>query len=178
LGKKILILGDVGSGKTRLTAEILRGWVSLGYGGIITVVDLGPDLEGVGRPLEIYLGGLTLYRYLRPKKIFAPRLMARDAESLLRYVSWNYEESKRLFRIYSSDPSEILVVNDISIFLHKGDVSELRGYIGLSGTFLGNAYHGNSIVDRFGVGIDGLERERVEELAGYMDVVIEMGRRD
>jgi RecG-like helicase len=47
LGKRVLIVGDVGSGKTVLTLKIVYGLIDLGFGGRISILDFAPNLMKV-----------------------------------------------------------------------------------------------------------------------------------
>ena len=177
LDKRTLIIGDVGTGKTRLTAELINGLIERGFGEYMTIIDLGPSLGRVGSTLAQYSRNIVRLRYLRPSKIYAPRLTAISRDELNEYIMWNYSESRRLFMEYVKSPTDILVVNDLSIFLHRGTVSEVIRFIKHSDTFIGNAYYGKAIVDKFGLGLDEVEKSRVEELLNYMDNIINLNWR-
>ena len=43
LGKRTLIIGEVGSGKTALTAKIVLDLIAMGLGNEITVIDMAPE---------------------------------------------------------------------------------------------------------------------------------------
>ncbi|MCS7103123.1 MAG: hypothetical protein NZ992_04480, partial [Candidatus Korarchaeum sp.] len=51
IGRKTLIVGKIRSGKTKLTAQILSGILSLVKDEEVTVIDLAPEKEGLGRRL-------------------------------------------------------------------------------------------------------------------------------
>jgi len=178
LGKWMLILGDVGTGKTRFTSEITEKMIDLGYGDDITVIDLGPETGEVGSTLASYLHRIREVRYLHPAKLYAPRLMARDISELNKYMDENYRMAKEVMEKYRLSPTKILVINDLTIFLHRGSVDELMDIIKISETFIGNAYYGSYITDKFNTGIDIIERMRVEELIKHMDIVIDLNKGD
>jgi len=174
LRRRTLIIGEVGTGKTKLTADIIKMLLEMGFKKDISIIDLGPGKKDVGSPLSKYLGGFYVLTYLYSPDIYAPRLMARDSDELMKYIELNYREAKKLFKIYLSHPTRILVINDLSIFLHRGTVKEIMDIIKESDTFIGNAYYGSRIKDKFDTGIDEVERQRVEELIEYMDKVINL----
>lgn len=178
LGKRTLIIGDVGTGKTRFTAEIIKKMIDLGYGDDITVIDLGPETSGVGSRLATYLPRIKRVRYLHPPKLYAPRLMAKDVRELNKYMDENYKMAKAVMEKYRVSPTKILVINDLTIFLHRGSVDELMDIIKVSDTFVGNAYYGSYIIDKFNTGIDLIERKRVEKLLGHMDILIDLNKGD
>lgn len=174
LNRYTLILGDVGTGKTLLTSKFIKELIRLGYDGDMYIIDLAPNIRNLGSRLSKYVYGFrnSIYRYSR--EIKAPRTEADSPEILREYIERNYHVSLEFFKDFLKSGRKILVVNDLSIFLHYGEVSELLNFIEYSDTFLGNSYYGVEIVDRFGLGIDEVEREKVLELARYMDNVIRL----
>ena len=46
LGKRTIIIGEAGAGKTKLLAEILEELVEKNYGDAIVLIDLAPDRIG------------------------------------------------------------------------------------------------------------------------------------
>ncbi|HDD42049.1 MAG TPA: hypothetical protein ENF79_00005, partial [Nitrososphaeria archaeon] len=54
LGKRALIVGEAGSGKTRVLASFLDFLVERGLEREVTLIELAPGLEEIGRPLETY----------------------------------------------------------------------------------------------------------------------------
>lgn len=173
LGRRTLIIGDVGSGKTELTAAVVREWVGSLGAGVVTIIDLAPRYGGVGRGVDDYIGVSGL-KYLTSYDFKAPRLMARDEVELNRYLYFNYVEARSLFKLYLAEPTDILVINDLSIYLHYGRVRDVLGLMNVSKTFLANTYYGWSLTRIFSKYLDELERRRVEELFRYVDVLIRM----
>ena len=171
LGRNTLIIGEVGSGKTRLTAKIIDSWLRHGLGDSITVLDFAPRYGGVGRGLDEYIDVGSI-RYLTSNSFKAPRLSARDRDELEKYVENNYLLATKLIEKYVGDPTPILVINDLSIYLHKGNPSILSRVIREARTFLGNSYYGSSISSGFSAELDMIERRRVEELFPVVDVLI------
>ena len=174
VGKKTLIIGDVGKGKTRLSAEIIMGLVERGFGNDITVIDLAPDAGWIGVRISRYISGIRGLRYFSPRQIYAPRLHARNRRELKRYIFSNYKESLRLFEEFLDNPTDILVVNDLSIFLHYGEIDIIIDTLDMVHTFIGNSYYGESLRDRFGLGLDEIERRKVDEIIMYMDIVVKL----
>lgn len=174
LNKYTLILGDVGRGKTSLTSKFVKELIRLGYDDEMYIIDLAPNIRNLGSRLSKYVYGFrnSVYRYSR--EIKAPRTEANSPEVLREYMERNYHISLQFFRDYLKSGRKILIVNDLSIFLHYGEVSELLDFIGYSDTFLGNSYYGEGIIDRFGLGIDEVERKKVLELSRYMDNVVRL----
>ncbi|MDW7977275.1 MAG: hypothetical protein RMK31_03380 [Candidatus Caldarchaeum sp.] len=174
LSKKTLIYGEAGSGKTKLLAQMLAELTKFIDKSEFTVVDLAPPRIGdVGGPLSDYLPTENM-RYLRPHKIYAPRLMACNPEDLRRYVAHNVEEARKCLQTYAATPTKLLAVNDATIFLHGGDVSELLAYAGMAQTFIATAYYGEKLSEDFGTGLSASEKRKVEELLKHVDVKVRL----
>ena len=171
---KTLIIGEVGSGKTRLTSKIIVSFIENDLGEDVTLIDLAPNKNKIGEPIKHYLKkpDVNKINYLIPKRIYAPRLTASDLVELRKLIYLNYLEARKLFKIYLNNPTKILVINDSSIFLHYGSVDELLKIIDISETFVANAYYGYSIKDHFQSGLDEMERKKIEILTNYMDRTI------
>jgi hypothetical protein len=174
LSKYTLIVGDLGTGKTRLTAKLVSSLLRRGYNKKITIIDLAPEAGGIGLRLDRYIPSLTGVRYLAPSKVYAPRLYARTVDELKKYIVHNYTESLKLFQSFVDSPTDILVVNDLSIFLHHGDSDMVVRFLSYADTFIGNSYYGVRLRENFGLGLDNVEKDRVEELSKYMDLVIKL----
>jgi hypothetical protein len=167
IGKKTLIIGGIGSGKTRLTAEILRGLMD--RMGSLTLMDFAPGRGGVGLPLSSYIN----IGCVRPEGLHAPRIEGRDAEEVLRLARDNEEKIRPILISFLSKPTDALVINDLTIYLHSGDPELLLKCIDSSRTFIGNAYYGKDFDDK-GSGLNERERFLVEKLMKMMDLVIKM----
>ena len=75
LGKKVLILGEAGSGKTKLAARLLKALMKLVGSEKITVIDLAPQRTGgIGGKITDYVSLTDEIRYLSPEKVYMPRL--------------------------------------------------------------------------------------------------------
>ncbi len=176
LGRKLLVVGEVGSGKTRLTAEILEGLIDAGYGECVTVVDMAPPRMpgGIGGRLSECVAQLDRIRYLAPPVVYPPRMAARSPEELLWMARRNAEAIEALLNAYLEDPSEILVMNDLSLYLHAGDVGVLLECIRVCRTLVANAYYGRRLAEDLGTGISARERRLVELLVGEVDLVLHL----
>jgi len=174
IGRKTVIVGDVGAGKTRLLTEILTHFREKGLTTQITVVDLAPPKMGrVGGPITEYVSAEGL-RYLRPTRIYAPRLQACNSDDVLRYVSHNVTPSRVLLEQFTSAPTKILMINDLTIFLHGSTLEELLNVLEKAETFVGTAYYGMTLDEDYGTGISAKERRLVEEMLRLMDRTIRL----
>lgn len=165
LDRKTLILGDVNTGKTTLTRGILEALLRRrDLAGRIAIVDLAPDipadlakekgLVGVGGKLMppeghdiLYLGG-----HLEP-----PRLSSKTEEEAIEKVRKNRHVIEDLFRNPDLRARDILLVNDVSLYLQAGTAENLTRWLDPAATVIANGYWG----ERLGGGAL-TERERAE----------------
>lgn len=173
IGKNTLIIGEVKKGKTRFTAKIISDLINFGYKDV-TVIDLAPEAGVIGRRINSYISNFGSIRYLYPPKIFAPRLYAKDLDELKSYILHNYKESLKLFELFLKSPTDILVVNDLSIFLHHGESSFIINVLRFPNTFIGNSYYGETLKENYGMGLDRIEKSRLNEIMRYMDNIIKL----
>ncbi|MGQ9479576.1 MAG: helicase HerA domain-containing protein [Thermoproteota archaeon] len=172
IGRRTVIYGEVGSGKTRLLQNLIVRLVEAGFSGKVTVIDTAPSrINGVGGPISICPG----VRYLRPQVVFAPRLQSQSAEQVLRYVKINVERIRPLLVEYLRDPTPVLAINDLTIFLQGGDLEELLNVINHAETFIGTAYYGRSLDEDYGSGVSERERRLTLSLLKAVDNRIMLG---
>ena len=175
-GKRVIILGDVGTGKTSLVRRLLIEAIEK-YLKDLTVIDMAPPRMSINGET---IGGHLLekpdqrVRYLAPKEVWPPRLKARDPEELISLAEKNREEIEVLLATYSKEPSEILFVNDVSIYLQRGDIETLWGALSKARTLVVNSYFGERLSDDHGTGISTREKNEVLALAERMDMVIRL----
>jgi L-fucose mutarotase/ribose pyranase (RbsD/FucU family) len=177
LGKKVLIVGDAGTGKTALTASLLEEAVSMQHSHEITIVDMAPPsmiVQGIriGGPMEEATNIIKEVRYLRPRDVKAPRVMGRSRQEVLKLADFNKQEIDSVLDVFLANPTPILFINDISLYLQMGDLKKLICIIGVTKTFIANGYLGDKLAEDFGAGISGNERKRMRELMKSVDVVI------
>ncbi len=90
VGKRVLILGETGSGKTLLASRLLNGISILVDPREITVIDMGPERTGeVGGRLVEYTQLMNNLRYLRPRNVYTPRLSGNSVKHVLNYTELN-----------------------------------------------------------------------------------------
>jgi hypothetical protein len=145
LNRQTVIAGDVNSGKTTLTTDILEHFVQAGYGRQIAVLDLSPDpVRGIGGKLS--LGEDTPVLYLTAH-IIAPRLMGKDATHTLYLANENARAIEGLFAVCNKQQREILFVNDATLYLQAGSLTLFLETLSMSSTRIINAYYGNTFAD-------------------------------
>lgn len=174
VGKKTLITGDVGAGKTTQTRRLLEEALALGIGPI-TVIDMAPearDVNGVragGQLLEAYAPNV---RVMRNKCIKTPRLSAVDAEDLVEQARHNATVVDALLEQFRASPTPVLFINDVSIYLQMGDLETLWDTVAKAGTIVANGYMGEKLRYDRGSGVSDRERRSMEKLAARFDVVL------
>lgn len=176
LGKKVLIKGDVNSGKTRFTEGLLRQAAALGLTGEITVIDMAPDLvhfkgKLIGGKMGLPPASPPI-KYLTDQGIAAPRIQGRSKGEVLEMARSNSEKISSLLGRFLKGATRMLIINDSSIFLHAGDYELLLSAIKAAETCILNAYSGKALLDDKGSGISEREAELLDKLEKEMDIVI------
>lgn len=151
----------------------------MGHSDRIAVIDPSPDIglpsgEVIGAPLTRYMAIGPPVEYIRPSRIRAPRLEGRDGAEVLRLAEENAKAIGALFGEYLRGAREILFINDVSLYLHRGDLGLLLSALSKANTAVLNGYYGTRLEEDKGSGISRRERALMEELANGMDLVIEM----
>lgn len=178
INKKTLIVGELNTGKTKLTANLLNEAVNNGYSNKITVIDMAPSINSIygkiGERLESYTNCVKLVNYLKPDKVRAPRLEGRTGYEVLKLAQENAMNIDKLITQFLMKPTEILFINDLSIYLHMGDIQRVIQILTKSKTLIANAYKGILLKDDKGSGISKREEEMLNEVGKFMDIIIEM----
>lgn len=174
LGKKTLIVGEVGSGKTRLLGRFLDYLIGRGHGCDITLIEMAPEHGEVGFPVEKYSKNVYVTRYLRPLRLYSPRLTGKNAQEVLRYAEENRATLEPLLLKFESEPTDILLINDLTIFLHAGSPERIIKIMNLCKTFAATAYEGRKLEDDKGSGLTLRERLALSILKKHVDQVISL----
>jgi GTPase SAR1 family protein len=172
--KKILIIGDVGSGKTQLTAKIIESLLENKGKDNITIIDMAPSvIPKIGGKISLYTNVLKL-KYLTSQNIRAPRTEGKDKENVSSLANLNKNLIEPLIETYLNNPTEILIINDLSLYLHAGSIEKIEKCMDLANTFIANAYYGKHFSDDRGSGINEREKNLIEELMKKFDEIIRM----
>ena len=178
LGKKTLIIGDVGRGKTLLTLKIILKLIEIGLSEELTVLDFAPnkiEIDGDvigGKLVEFSVFPFKVKYYT--DRIFASRLMGRNSVEVLNFARLNRRACDGLLRRYLRNPSSILVINDITLYFQVDDLGLLPRVLEKSKTFIANGYYGERLMDDKGSSVSLVERRNLLDLIGMMDLVIDL----
>lgn len=139
----------------------------------ITVIDFAPQrINGIGGKLTNYMKLTSGLKYASPRMVYAPRLMATSPEQLLQLADMNRKAMKPLLKDFLKNPTNVLVINDITLYFHSGELKTILSCVKTAGTFLGTAYYGSRLERDLGTGISSRERALTDELARFMDLVV------
>ncbi|MCW3993626.1 MAG: ATP-binding protein [Candidatus Bathyarchaeota archaeon] len=175
LGKKVLILGEAGSGKTKLAAQLLRELMMLVNPEEITVIDLAPQRVGeIGGKLTDYVSITGGVKYFSPKNVYTPRLSGTSPKQVLHYAELNRKNMESLLNRFNRNITEVLVLNDVTLYLHSGKLETVLECVRLANTFLATAYYGSKLAEDLGTGISSREKQLTDKLATSMDLTLKI----
>ncbi len=175
LGEKLLILGDVNTGKTTLSRRILEDFCQRGLGQRIGILDLAPHipqelafrkgLAGVGGNLVPPDGCGVIH--VAPR-LDAPRLSSSSEAEAIGKARRNGEIVDALLRDTALRQRDILFVNDITMYLQAGSAENLIAHLAQAQTLVANGYWG----ERLGAGVLTLrERAQTQKVMAWFDGV-------
>ncbi|MGV8080179.1 MAG: hypothetical protein AB2L22_08980 [Syntrophales bacterium] len=160
LGRRTLIVGDINSGKTWRTGEILAAFCGAALGLRIVILDLAPEipekltagkgLQGAGGRLLPPPGGEVLVFEASP---VPPRLSSQTEAEAREKARLNLLAIDALFPRVSETSRDILFINDVSLYLQAGNAEDLISFLDRFGTVVANGYRGvrlggGSLTDR------------------------------
>lgn len=173
IGQHTLLYGENNTQKTYLTAKFVEFLFNLKEfkPKEISILDFAPKLTYIN---NLKVGGLIKDCFKDSKKcnyikfkgeIIPPRLKAKNKDELYKNLCHNYKIVTNILQKFNENPSSILIMNDISIYLHLGSKNYILNTILKTNTFFGNSYYGYSIKKDFSKLLTIKERKRVEFLA-------------
>jgi hypothetical protein len=172
VGHRTLLYGEINTGKTFYTAKFVQYLLEIKSVNPkdISILDFAPKLTYFNK---LKIGGRIQDYYEKSVKcnnikfigeIIPPRLNARNKNELYTYICHNFNKIYEIIEIYKSSPTPLLIINDISLFLHLGSYKYLINTINKSDTFFGNSYYGSFISSQFSKLISIREKRKVESL--------------
>lgn len=173
LARKLLIVGDVNSGKTALARLILQDFCDRGLASRIAILDLAPvippeiaaarGLRGAGGALaaDPAAGVLLVHPVLQ-----APRLTSPSESQARQKAAANKERIDAVWPAVQGAGRDILFLNDASLYLQAGSADELVANIQDMPTVVANGYFG----ERLGGGeLTRHERAEMHRLCAWFE---------
>jgi hypothetical protein len=167
--RRTLILGEVGAGKTRLTARVAAGLARAGLAREMAVLDFAPERSGaVGGRIALPDAPEILYL---AASVVPPRLTGRTPEEVDALARANALAIEPLLERCLAAARAVLVVNDLTLYLQAGDPARVRALLDRSETAVVNAYRGSTLGDG---PLSRRERRRTDALAPCFHRVIRL----
>jgi len=171
-GLHTLIYGETNTGKTFYTAKFVQYLLEIKKikPKDISILDFAPkltyfnNLKIGGRIQDYYENSVKCNNINFKGEIIPPRLNAKNKNELDNFLCQNFNKIFKIIENYNGNPTPVLIINDISLFLHLGSNKYLINTINRSDTFFGNSYYGSSISSKFSKLISVREKRKVEFL--------------
>lgn len=168
LNKRTVIIGDVNSGKTQYTLNIIREFLTSGIRDI-AILDLAPEkVREIGGKMIPPEAPEILYM---TTEIVAPRLTGSGDDEIQMLARENKQTIEKLFDTYLQNPQDIIFVNDVTLYLHAGSVDRLNQVLSTATTQVLNAYYGTTFLESL---LSRREKEQVDVLLKQCDILIEL----
>ncbi len=157
IGHSTLLYGETNTKKTYYTAKFIKYLLDSKKipQNEISILDFAPPQINIknmnigGKIKDFYEKSLTCRNIPFRGEITPPRLNANNRKEVYENACKNYKKTSKILKIYNGSPTSILFINDISIYLHIGNIKLLLESIKKSSTFFGNSYYGSSISSSF-----------------------------
>ncbi len=151
LGKRLIITGDINTGKTTVSRTLMESLCRRGLSARIIVVDMAPEIPektaiergilGIGGKLTAPCVAVAyLSAPIRP-----PRLTAKSEEEAFLIATENTHRIDRLLQEFQASGRDILFINDVSMYLQTGSAHDLLSRIEPAGTVVANGYCGHKL---------------------------------
>ncbi len=171
-GLHTLIYGETNTGKTFYTAKFVQYLLEIEKleSKKISILDFAPklayfnNLKIGGRIQDYYENSVKCNNINFKGEIIPPRLKAKNKNEMYSNICHNFTKIYEIIEIYNNSVTPVLIINDISLFLHLGSNKYLINTINKSDTFFGNSYYGSSISSKFSKLISIKEKRKVESL--------------
>jgi len=171
-GVHTLIYGETNTGKTFYTAKFVQYLLEIKNlePKKISILDFAPKLAHFnnlkigGRIQDYYENSVKCNNINFKGDIIPPRLNAKNKNEMYSNICHNFNKIYEIMEIYNSSPTSVLIINDISLYLHLVSNKYLINTINKSNTFFGNSYYGSSISSKFSKLISIREKKKVESL--------------
>ncbi len=177
LGRYTLLYGETDTKKTLITSEFVKFLLEIKKidPKEISILDFAPNLKIIknlkigGKIADYYDAAFKCNNITFEGEIFPPRLNSGNRKELYEYACQNYKKTSKILEIYRENHTKILIINDISIYLHLGSKKYLFDTIKKSKTFFGNSYYGSSIKQDFAKLFSLREQKKVNYIRKHIE---------
>ena len=177
IGAHTILYGEANTKKTYYTAKFVQYLINIKKINPkeISILDFAPQLGNIrglkigGKIEDFFPQSIRCNNISFEGEIIPPRLNANNKKELHQYAQMNYEKTFEILEIYNKEPTSILIINDISIFLHLGNKKYILNTIKQTSTFFGNTYYGSSIKRNFATIFSIKEKRSVKFLLKRVD---------
>ncbi len=157
IGHQTFLYGETNTKKTYFTAKFIQFLIESKYFDPkeISILDFAPPQSIInnnkigGKIKDFYKGSTKCNTFFFKGEIVPPRLKAKNVRELYDNACKNFKKTYIILTLFNDNPTSILIINDISIYLHIGNKKLLLDSIKKSDTFFGNSYYGSSITTDF-----------------------------
>ncbi|MCJ7648331.1 MAG: hypothetical protein MUP85_06940 [Candidatus Lokiarchaeota archaeon] len=176
IGRQTLLYGETNTGKTYHTAKFIDFLLDSNRFDPkeISILDFAPEFLNVkgikigGKILDFSNKSVECNYLSLSEEIIAPRLNSNNKQELFKNICHNYKITTQMLKLYNKQQTKVLIMNDISIYLHLGDKKFLINTINNAPTFFGNSYYGIKIKKSFSTLLSLKEKKRVEFLINHI----------
>ncbi len=172
ISHRTLLYGETDTKKTFYTAKFIQFLIETKNVNPkqISILDFAPKLKVIknlkigGKIEEFNKISLTCNNITFEGEIIPPRVNAQNKAELYENACKNFQKTEKVLKTFNKNPTSILIINDISIYLHIGSLKSLLESINKSDTFFGNTYYGTSIKSDYSTLFNLREKRLVEYL--------------
>ena len=172
IGYHTILYGETNTKKTYYTAKFIQFLLESENVNPkdICILDFAPKLNIIkglkigGKIEDFYAQSIKCNNITFEGEIIPPRLNAKNKKELYQFATINYKKTHRCLEEFNESPTPFLVINDISIYLHRGNKNFLLNSINRAKTFFGNSYYGSSIKRNFAIFFSLKEKRSVKYL--------------
>jgi len=172
IGHQTFLYGETNTKKTYYTAKFVQFLIESKHldPKEISILDFAPPEDIInsikigGKIKDFYKDSIKCNNFSFEGEIIPPRLKAKNIKELYVNACKNFKKTYAILKLFIENPTKILIVNDISIYLHIGNKNLLLEAIEKSNTFFGNSYYGSSIKSDFTTIFSRREKRLVEYL--------------
>ncbi|MFX1320243.1 MAG: hypothetical protein ACFFAQ_01235 [Promethearchaeota archaeon] len=172
IGHSTLLYGETDTKKTLYTAKFVKFLLEEKKINPqeISILDFAPklavfkNLKIGGRIQDYYNESFKCKNFIFEGEIIPPRLKAKNKSELYKNMCSNYKITSKILNNFKDNPTDFLIINDISIYLHLGSKRYIIETIVGVNTFFGNSYYGTSIKSKFPTLLSINEKKKVNFL--------------